>query len=135
MQSLPAQLGDSFTVTFLYDDETTWGWGFGIDNFTVCGIPSANVAPNNDLVDKQVALKGFPNPAKDVFHVVTQKDLLDGYKSTIRIYNLYGQKMLEVSKSLSEDNAIDVSSLPINQMYLVYIKDKNGEEHSIRLLK
>ncbi|MEL6945225.1 MAG: T9SS type A sorting domain-containing protein, partial [Bacteroidota bacterium] len=51
-QSIPSMLDQaSLSVTLEYDDENDWAWGFGFDNFDLCGDPVEETCPEMLMAD------------------------------------------------------------------------------------
>jgi len=63
---LPAGLSSPITVSLEYDDESDWAWGFGFDDFAVCGEPisaETNLSIGMSVVPSIVTVAGPLNIA------------------------------------------------------------------------
>jgi len=96
---LAAYTNADFQVRWTYDDGGgAWGWGAGIDNFTLDGTLSTD---ENTISGFAM----FPNPANNEINVSASRNI-----ENVAVFNMLGQKVLEQQVG-ANSQAINVSRL------------------------
>lgn len=103
---------------------------FGFDIFlwkmTVSGLHSSNIKSKNPSLANY--LKIYPNPATEIINI---EGLFIG--SIVSLYNMLGQ---EVAQQTNNSNVAQISMRGLaSGMYLVQIKDANGNMYNAKIIK
>lgn len=118
-----AYINNAFKVKFIYDDENSYTWGVGIDNYKLVNTATANI---DDLVD--LGFNYYPNPVvNDVLTLRANEDI-----SIVNIYNTIGQKVIS-RKPISLDSKIDMQNYPVG-VYIVHVAI-GKKEGSFKIIK
>jgi hypothetical protein len=118
-----AYINSNFKVKFIYDDENSFTWGIGIDNYKLLNTATANIG---DLVD--LGFNYYPNPiVNDILTLQANEEI-----SIVNVYNMIGQKVI-AKKPVTLESKLNMKNLPIG-MYIVNIAI-GKKEGSFKIIK
>lgn len=96
---------------------------FGCNKDSSVMILNALSTDANNLINEDHLFSIYPNPARDILHILSDSNL------NYSIYNVFGMEVLKGEKS----NHINIESL-VDGVYLIELQDK-GKVQSIRFIK
>lgn len=113
------------SANYMIAFEGTSNWARGIDVDNVSVVDASVVLGVNDLVKNNNDVKVYPNPARDIVNITTDKKV-----NSIEIFSLTGQLIKTVNK---DSKQINVSELK-NGVYLLRVKSE-GSDQSFKIVK
>ncbi|WP_079666343.1 T9SS-dependent choice-of-anchor J family protein [Soonwooa buanensis] len=111
----------SNTYYVAFEGISKYGRGLDIDDVMVGDV--ANLAVNNTAANKAISV--YPNPAKDVVNIKTDKDV-----NSIQIFSLTGQLVKTIEKNVRTINVSDLKK----GVYLLRVKSASQDE-SFKIIK
>lgn len=111
----------SFSVLFAYGSSSSLGY-HGNGNY---GAQLANLTLSNDVFERELSFKIFPNPTSNSLNIKTGNNFSDG---ELKIYDAIGR---EVYKSnITNSNALITINLNpwTNGVYLIRVRNMDGEK-------
>ncbi len=116
---ITSYVNPAFQVRFTYGDDAAWGWGAGVDNFSITGTP-LGVADFN-----QSKVTVYPNPTVDFVTINSNYEV-----SNISVSDVNGKLIKTFDNGLTK---IDVSDLTAGVYFLKY--DTNGNHYLNKILR
>lgn len=108
----------SFQVRFTYGDDLDWGWGAGVDNFSLTGTLA------NAGFDR-AGFTVFPNPTADFITINTNAEL-----TNMSIVDVNGKLVQKIENGTSR---VDISGLTSGNYFLLY--DTEGKHYMNRIVR
>ena len=107
-----------FQVRFTYGDDQDWGWGAGVDNFSLTGtLGTASFDGNPFSV--------YPIPSTDFININTTSEL-----TNMSIVDINGKTVNKIENGTSK---VDISGLAPGNYFLLY--DTEGKHYLNRIVK
>ncbi|MEO5775785.1 MAG: T9SS type A sorting domain-containing protein [Flavobacterium sp.] len=113
-----AYANPAFQVKFTYGDDNDWGWGAGVDNFSITGTLGINSF-------NQSRITVSPNPTADFININTT-DVL----TNMRIVDISGKIVQNIQNGTSR---VDISNLSAGTYFLQY--DTEGNHYLNRIVR
>jgi len=108
----------TFQVRYTYGDDSDWGWGAGVDNFSLTGTLA-----NNNFEQSKISVS--PNPTADFININTTEEIIN-----LSIVDINGRLIQKLDNGTSR---VDLSNLSAGTYFLTY--DTEGKHYLNRIVR
>ncbi len=98
---------------------------------------NANTTMDSNPVKMQEekTVRVYPNPVTDLLYIEASPALVTDEKATLILMTITGQPLRQWQQAIQSNMQVDVSELPSNQIYLLYIRGHEGNMFVNKLVK